>query len=104
MLFNFDYTLDHFRLTGLYDTAEFNTGIEFIGGEVFYVTGADFKTPFFIDPEGDYINIERQNESGGIWYGYDYYGFPFGNIPQNSWYGHIASAPKGEESIALLDC
>jgi hypothetical protein len=103
MLFDFDYNLDNFRLTGLYDTAEFNTGIEFIEGEVFYVTGNDFETPFYIDPEGDYINLEIYNTSSGNWYIYDSYGFPFGNIPQNLWFWHIVSAPVGEESMAFQE-
>jgi hypothetical protein len=86
--------LDNIRMTGLYDTAQFLPGIQYTPGEVFYVTGSDFQTPFYINQAGDYINLEELY--AGEWHNFDYYGLAFGD---NINYSDV-SAPLGEESIA----
>lgn len=88
--------LDNFRITGLYDTAQFLPGIEYTPGVVFYVTSADFQTPFYVNQAGDYLSVEEL--SGGEWHLIDYYGFAFGDIPEI--YNSYVNAPTGDESIA----
>ncbi len=87
--------LDNLRITGLYDTAQFLPGIEYTPGEVFFVTQADFQTPFFINQAGDLLYLEEQ--MGNSWWRLDFYGLPFGDFPL---YISDVCAPYGEESIA----
>ena len=88
--------LDFIRMTGLYDTAQFLPGIEFVPGEVFYVTENDFETSFYINPAGDFLNLEEFFNDE--WFPIDYFGLPFGDLPMP--YFSDVSAPIGEESIA----
>jgi hypothetical protein len=94
-LFNTN-NLDSMRITGLYDTAEFIPGIEYIEGEVIVVTQADFQTPFYINQEGDFLHVEGR--VGSDWWLLDEYGLPFGDLPEI--YISEVCAPVGEESIA----
>jgi hypothetical protein len=86
--------LNNMRITGLYDTAEFKSGLVIIPGQVTVVNKFDFQTPFYINPEGDCLVLEIKN--GNYWYDHDWYGFCFGDVL----YCNV-SAPLGEESIAF---
>jgi hypothetical protein len=88
--------LDNMRMKGLYDTAQFVPGIEFVPGEPFFVTTADFQTPFYINQAGDYLSLEELYD--GEWRPIDYLGLAFGDIPE-PYYSEVC-APVGEESIA----
>lgn len=88
--------LDNMRITGIYDTAQFLPGIEFVLGEVFFVTQADFQTTFYINQAGDCLRMEELY--GGEWMPIDYLGLGFGDIPEQ-YYSDVC-APIGEESIA----
>ena len=86
--------LDNFRVTGLYDTAQFNPGIQVYPNEPIVLHQSDFMTPLYINPEGDHLMIqELYNDQ---WLEIEYFGLPFGNIP----YGCDVGAPVGEESVA----
>ncbi|MCK9398559.1 MAG: T9SS type A sorting domain-containing protein [Bacteroidales bacterium] len=89
--------LDNMRITGLYDTAQFLPGIEYTPGEVFFVTQADFQTPFYINQAGDCLFLEEQ--MGDEWWQIEYYGLQFGVISYPTYYSEV-SAPAGEESVA----
>jgi hypothetical protein len=94
-----DDNLDDVWLIGLYDAAHFKPGIAFAYGEVTVVTQDDFTDPsFIINQAGDWLTL---------WYRYDnsfheidYYGMPFGDIPDSLVNHNKVSAPVGEESIA----
>jgi len=90
--------LENMRMTGLYDTAQFLPR-EYYEHEAFVVTQDDFDSPFYINPEGDWLFIEILIESE--WYRLDEYGLSFGNIPEPPESGdYWVSAPVGEESVA----
>jgi hypothetical protein len=88
--------LDNMRMVGLYDTAQFIAGIEFIPGEVFFVTQEDFSTSFYINQSGDDLHLEYWWDSH--WALIDFYGLQFGIYPVPN--ASMVSAPVGEESIA----
>jgi hypothetical protein len=99
----FDYVegtgnLENMRMTGLYDTAQFLPR-EYPQQEAFVVTQADLDSPFYINPQGDWLFIEMLIENE--WYRVDEYGLSFGDLPEppessDCW----VSAPVGEESVA----
>lgn len=91
-----DTNLDSCRIAGLYDTAQFRPGIEVNPDEVLVMTQDDFLTSFYINPVGDFLKLEQL--FNGQWLDIDYYGLPFGDIPDQ--YFCEVSAPEGGESIA----
>ena len=91
-----DSNLDIYRIAGLYDTAQFRPGIEVNPNEVLVLTQDDFLTSFYINPAGDFLKLEEL--INGQWLDIDYYGLPFGDIPEQ--YFCEVTAPEGDESIA----
>jgi hypothetical protein len=85
--------LNNMRITGLYDTAEFDHGIAFTPEVVLHVSQYDFDHPIYINPEGDQLHVE-------LWYNGNWShiesSFSFGP----GLYSPV-TAPNGEESIAV---
>ncbi len=84
--------LDGVRITGLYDTANFNNGIEITSYVVYTFTQEDLQTEFYINPEGDQLYLEQFD--GGEWQTIGSYGLYFGD--------NMVNAPEGEQSIAWV--
>ena len=85
-------TLDNIWLYGIYDSAQFVSGIEFFPGEPIILTQDDLTTPLTIEQSGDHLTLYYIN--GGDNYILDMIGLAWGSFSSE------VRAPAGEESIA----
>jgi len=90
--FSGEESLDNVWLYGLFDSAHFVPGIEFLPGELVVVTQDDLMTPMTIDQSGDHLRLFYIEGN------YDYF-LDMVGLFWGVWYAEV-SAPAGEESVA----
>jgi hypothetical protein len=94
--------LDNIWLCGIYDTAQFISGIEFIPGEVLVMTQDDLMTGMEINQDGDWLTLYYIFDNNN--FPVDELGLLWGNIPVTPYYYfNRVTAPVGEQSIAVQE-
>lgn len=94
--------LDNIWLCGVYDSAQFVPGIEFVQGEVLIVTQDDLMAEMEINQDGDWLTLWYID--GDYFFPVDETGLFWGMVPLTPpFYFNRVTAPTGEQSIALQE-